>query len=102
MPKIVKGSALIDDEGGMIFTPYNSCPEENSPWSTIACTFKGQLRVTRRKVYLQVVLERTPKCSELIGAFSRETSALIASLLRPSTERKYQESLKPKKGGEAK
>jgi hypothetical protein len=91
MTKILRGSALIDDEGGVLFTPYNSNPQENTPWVVLTKTAGGVLKCTRRKVCLTVTLERDKlDLGAMISTLNRESALLVASLLKGGVRRKME------------
>lgn len=92
MSKVVKGSALIDDFGGVTFTPYDSNPAENSPWTLLASTEAGKLQCSKKKLNLVVTIDRTASASEAIAKMNRHTAALISELVKASVERRYQRS----------
>ena len=89
MAKVVRGSALIDDFGGVTFTPYDSNPAENSPWTILATGPHGKLQCSRRKVNLVVTFERPESVQEAISFLQRQSATLISELIRGSVQRKY-------------
>lgn len=92
MSKVVKGSALIDDYGGVTFTPYDSNPAENSPWVVLATSSSGKLQCTKKKVNLVVTINRPAQVQEVISLLQRQASQLISELVKTSVQKKYQKS----------
>jgi len=89
MARILKGSALIDEIGNVLFTPYQNNPAENTPWTILAVTANGKLQCSKRKVNLVVTLDRTGDVLQLVGQLTRQAAALTATLLKESVQRKY-------------
>lgn len=96
MAKVVKGSALIDDFGGVTFTPYESNPAENSPWTVLTTSAWGKLQCSKKKVNLVVTVERTDDVGMLMSVLQRQCAELCASLVTSRTQRRYE---KAGKGG---
>ncbi len=92
MSKVVKGSALIDDFGGVTFTPYDSNPAENSPWVVLATSSAGKLQCTKKKVNLVVTINRPAQVQEVISLLQRQASQLISELVKTSVQKKYQKT----------
>lgn len=99
MAKIVKGSALIDDFGGVTFTPYDNNPAENSPWTVLQTSAFGKLQCSKRKVNLVVTLDRQADVSTLISMLNRQSSQLVASLVTERVRRLYVKSERGKEAG---
>ena len=55
--KKVKGSALYLEDGGLIFTPYNSAPG-NSPWKKVICSLNGKMRASSEVVQLMITVKK--------------------------------------------
>ena len=89
MSKVVKGSALIDDYGGVTFTPYDSNPAENSPWVVLATSSNGKLQCTKKKVNLVITINRPAEIQEVISVLQRQAALLVSELIKASVQRKY-------------
>lgn len=96
MSKVVKGSALIDDFGGVTFTPYESNPAENSPWTLLATSPHGKLQCSKKKVNLVVTIERPASIQEVISMLQRESAGLVSELVTNKTQRKYEKAAERK------
>lgn len=89
MAKVVRGSALIDDFGGVTFTPYDSNPAENSPWTILATSPHGKLQCSRKKISLVITFDRPDSVQEAISSLQRQSATLVSELIRASVQRKY-------------
>lgn len=56
-PKKVKGSALYLEDGGLIFTPYNTAPG-NSPWKKVVVSQFGKMRASAEVVNLTITVRK--------------------------------------------
>lgn len=89
MTKVLRGSALIDELGTVLFTPYQNNPTENTPWTLLAVSANGKLQCSKKKVNLVITLNRTSDIDLLIGQLTRQAAGLTAELLKASVQRKY-------------
>ena len=90
MSKVVKGSALIDDYGGVTFTPYENNPAENSPWTVLATSSNGKLQCSKKKVNLVVTIERNDNINEVLSFLNRQCAQLVSEFVKSSVQRKYE------------
>lgn len=74
--KKVKGSAVYLEDGGLIFTPYNSAPQ-NSPWKKIVASQFGRLKSSNEVVQMIITVPKSPNASK---KFMREFSELMVKL----------------------
>lgn len=74
--KKVKGSALYLEDGGLIFTPYNSCPT-NSPWKKVVVTQRGKMKSSAEVI--QVIIT-VPKDQQAQKRLMNEFSELMVQL----------------------
>lgn len=74
--KKVKGSALYLEDGGLIFTPYNSCPT-NSPWKKVVVTNRGKMKASAEVVQIIITV---PKDQQAHRRFMKEFSELMVQL----------------------
>lgn len=74
--KKVKGSAVYLEDGGLIFTPYNSAPQ-NSPWKKVVASNYGRLKVSNEVVQMIITV---PKGQSASKTFMREFSELMVKL----------------------
>lgn len=74
--KKVKGSAVYLEDGGLIFTPYNSAPQ-NSPWKKVIASNYGRLKVSNEVVQMIITV---PKGQSASKTFMREFSELMVKL----------------------
>ena len=92
MNKVVRGSALIDDYGGVTFTPYDSNPAENSPWTLLAIAEKGKLQCSKKKVNLVITIDRPANAQEIMSQMQRNFAKLIGSLVEARTIKRYEKT----------
>lgn len=74
--KKVKGSALYLEDGGLIFTPYNSCPT-NSPWKKVVVTNRGKMKSSAEVIQIIITV---PKDQQAQKRFMNEFSELMVQL----------------------
>ena len=74
--KKVKGSALYLEDGGLIFTPYNSAPG-NSPWKKVVVSLNGKMRASTEVVQLTITVKKDGNAHK---NFMRNFSELIVQL----------------------
>lgn len=74
--KKVKGSALYLDDGGLIFTPYNSCPT-NSPWKKVVVSNRGKMKASAEVVQIIITV---PKDQQAQKRLMNEFSELMVQL----------------------
>lgn len=58
MAKVIKGSAIQAEDNTFIFTPYKSCPEENSPWQVLNVIPEGNMRSTEKVMKVTITIKR--------------------------------------------
>ena len=90
MSKIVKGSALIDDYGGVTFTPYDSNPAENTPWTVLARDLNGKLQCSKNKINLVITFNRPATVQDAIALLQRQSASLVSELVKVSVQRRYE------------
>lgn len=74
--KKVKGSALYLDDGGLIFTPYNSSPT-NSPWKKVVVSQRGKMKSSTEVIQIIITV---PKDQNAQKRFMSEFSDLMVQL----------------------
>lgn len=94
--KVYQGSAVYDAFGGCIFTPYDSNPKENTPWTVLAVTDNGKISCTKKVIKLEVTFTRTD-ASILVAKFNRQIAALLTIFLKPKVLKMYKEAANGKK-----
>ncbi len=89
MTKVVKGSATYFDNGDMVFTPYNSDPEKNGLYLTLCTSNFGQVKVSKRKIYLSISFERKGSLLGMKRLMLRDAMELLAAMEMPKTIDRY-------------
>ena len=74
--KKVKGSAVYLEDGGLIFTPYNSSPG-NSPWKKVIASNRGRLKASQEVIQLIITV---PKSKNANKELMREFAELMVQL----------------------
>lgn len=77
MGKTIKGSAIVAEDGGFLFTPYNSAPE-NSPWQLVAAVAYGQIRRTEKKTSLRITFDSGQNPLETQSKMMRVFASLMS------------------------
>jgi len=91
--KVYQGSAIYDAFGGCIFTPYDSNPAENSPWTVLVSDTQGKIACTKNIVKLEIKIKRTAP-NEVVAKFRRIAALLISDFCKDKVVKKYKESAK--------
>ena len=80
MTKVIRGSAIQTEDYGFIFTPYNSNPPENSPWSILAVTPNGKLQCTAEVAQMRITVPKAKTLAALQNILTREFAKLITGI----------------------
>jgi len=101
MAKVVKGSAIFDDEGGMVFNAYIKGKPENVTWCLLKQHVDGKsiskLECSKSKIKATITFDRGD-LNALAGKFNRAVSVLVTAMLKDkAVQKKYEmaEKLKP-------
>ena len=81
MAKKVKGSAIVTDDGGFLFTPYNTRPPEEHPWSVMTAYSSGVIRQTKNVYQMQITINKKDHPNTAPQEFMRICNILIAQII---------------------
>lgn len=84
MAKSIKGSAFYDDNGGCIFTPYETGKAENITWLLLKEVKFGKLECSKNKVRVTLSVERGD-----IGAVCSQFTLAIGQLIAAFMNNKH-------------
>ena len=80
MTRVIRGSAIQTEDYGFIFTPYNTNPPENSPWSILAVTPNGKLQCTAEVAQMRITVPKAKTVAALQNILTREFAKLISNI----------------------
>lgn len=75
--KTVKGSAIYNDDGTYIFTPYEEGKPENVNWLPLATVENGKLECSKKKIRMVLTCDRT-ELGDATSKFARAYAQLVA------------------------
>lgn len=88
--KVYQGSAVYDAFGGCIFTPYDSNPAENTPWTVLCASPNGKIACTKKKLKIQLTFDRTD-ASIIVAKVNREIASLVSQFMKAKVIKLYKE-----------
>lgn len=81
MAKKVKGSAIVTDDGGFLFTPYNTRSPEEATWSVMTAYGTGVVRQSKNVYQMQITINKKDHPNTATQEFMRISNILISQLL---------------------
>lgn len=91
MSKVIKGSAIQTEDNGFIFTPYNTNPPENSPWTILEAIDGGTLKCTDEIVQLRISIRKGNTLAAVQNSLTNRFTRLIANI---NTKKLYSKTTK--------
>lgn len=89
--KSIKGSAIYNDDGTYIFTPYDEGKPENVNWLPLATVENGKLECSKKKVRMVLTCDRMD-LGQVVSVFTKAFGRLAARTIDSRVKKLFRAS----------